>query len=159
MMLQGAEVLMFPTAIGTEPHDPSLDTRRMWRRAMVGHAVSNVVGVVACAGAVHRCELVGGDMQRFIRRDRAFRAHDLGDPLWLDRPDEAERAHDAAQLADDPAAGQLPDGQILFQVRQRRRDTQQFLVQLGSPDSIVNRIDSRLPQRVLYASACADDPP
>lgn len=48
LMLAGAEVLMFPTAIGTEPHDPSLDTRRMWRRAMVGHAVSNVVGVVAC---------------------------------------------------------------------------------------------------------------
>ncbi len=48
MMLQGAEVLMFPTAIGSEPHDPSLDTRRMWRRAMQGHAVSNVVPVVAC---------------------------------------------------------------------------------------------------------------
>lgn len=48
MMLQGAEVLMFPTAIGSEPHDPGLDTRRMWRRAMVGHAVSNVVPVVAC---------------------------------------------------------------------------------------------------------------
>jgi N-carbamoylputrescine amidase len=48
MMLQGAEVLLFPTAIGTEPHDPSLDTRRMWRRAMQGHAVSNVVPVLAC---------------------------------------------------------------------------------------------------------------
>jgi N-carbamoylputrescine amidase len=48
MMLQGAELLMFPTAIGSEPHDPGLDTRRMWRRAMVGHAVSNVVPVVAC---------------------------------------------------------------------------------------------------------------
>ncbi|PZN95626.1 MAG: N-carbamoylputrescine amidase [Alphaproteobacteria bacterium] len=48
MMLQGAEVLMFPTAIGSEPHDPNLDTRRMWRRAMQGHAVSNVVPVVAC---------------------------------------------------------------------------------------------------------------
>jgi N-carbamoylputrescine amidase len=48
MMLQGAEVLMFPTAIGTEPHDPSLDTRRLWRRAMQGHAVSNVVPVLAC---------------------------------------------------------------------------------------------------------------
>jgi N-carbamoylputrescine amidase len=48
MMLMGAEVLMFPTAIGSEPHDPSLDTRRMWRRAMQGHAVSNVVPVVAC---------------------------------------------------------------------------------------------------------------
>jgi N-carbamoylputrescine amidase len=47
MMLMGAEILFYPTAIGTEPHDPSLDTSRLWRRAMVGHAVSNVVPVVA----------------------------------------------------------------------------------------------------------------
>jgi N-carbamoylputrescine amidase len=47
LMLEGAEVLLFPTAIGTEPHDPDLDTSRMWRRAMIGHAVSNVVPVVA----------------------------------------------------------------------------------------------------------------
>ena len=47
LMLDGAEILLFPTAIGTEPHDPELDTSRMWRRAMIGHAVSNVVPVVA----------------------------------------------------------------------------------------------------------------
>jgi N-carbamoylputrescine amidase len=47
LMLEGAEILLFPTAIGTEPHDPDLDTSRMWRRAMIGHAVSNVVPVVA----------------------------------------------------------------------------------------------------------------
>jgi N-carbamoylputrescine amidase len=47
MMLMGAEVLFYPTAIGSEPHDDSLDTARLWRRAMVGHAVSNVVPVVA----------------------------------------------------------------------------------------------------------------
>jgi N-carbamoylputrescine amidase len=47
MMLMGAEVLFYPTAIGTEPHDPGLDTSRLWRRAMIGHAVSNVVPVVA----------------------------------------------------------------------------------------------------------------
>jgi N-carbamoylputrescine amidase len=47
LTLQGAEVLLFPTAIGAEPHDPGLDTSRMWRRAMIGHAVSNVVPVVA----------------------------------------------------------------------------------------------------------------
>jgi len=47
MMLMGAEVLFYPTAIGTEPHDPDLDTSRLWRRAMIGHAVSNVVPVVA----------------------------------------------------------------------------------------------------------------
>ena len=47
MLLMGAEVLFYPTAIGNEPHDPGLDTSRLWRRAMVGHAVSNVVPVVA----------------------------------------------------------------------------------------------------------------
>ncbi len=47
MMLMGAQVLFYPTAIGSEPHDTSLDTARLWRRAMVGHAVSNVVPIVA----------------------------------------------------------------------------------------------------------------
>ncbi|HWW63702.1 MAG TPA: N-carbamoylputrescine amidase [Sphingomonadaceae bacterium] len=47
MMLMGAELLFFPTAIGSEPYDADLDTSRMWRRAMVGHAVSNVAPVIA----------------------------------------------------------------------------------------------------------------
>lgn len=47
MALEGAEILFYPTAIGSEPHDPGLDTRRLWRRAMIGHAVSNVMPVVA----------------------------------------------------------------------------------------------------------------
>ncbi|MGV6819120.1 MAG: N-carbamoylputrescine amidase [Parvularcula sp.] len=47
MALQGAELLLYPTAIGAEPQDPSLDTAARWRRAMVGHAVSNAVPVVA----------------------------------------------------------------------------------------------------------------
>ncbi len=47
MALQGAEVLFYPTAIGSEPHDSSLDTRDPWRRVMQGHAVANVMPVVA----------------------------------------------------------------------------------------------------------------
>jgi N-carbamoylputrescine amidase len=47
MMVQGAELLFYPTAIGSEPHEPDLDTRDPWQRAMIGHAVSNVVPVVA----------------------------------------------------------------------------------------------------------------
>ena len=46
MTLMGAEVLLYPTAIGSEPHDPSLDTAQPWRRAMQGHAVSNIIPVV-----------------------------------------------------------------------------------------------------------------
>lgn len=47
MMLQGADILLYPTAIGTEPENPSLDTKDLWQRAMIGHAVCNVVPVVA----------------------------------------------------------------------------------------------------------------
>ena len=47
MTLMGAECLLYPTAIGSEPHDASLDTAARWRRAMQGHAVSNVIPVVA----------------------------------------------------------------------------------------------------------------
>lgn len=47
MMLLGAELLLYPTAIGSEPHDPGLDTQAPWQRAMIGHAVSNIVPVIA----------------------------------------------------------------------------------------------------------------
>jgi N-carbamoylputrescine amidase len=47
MVLMGAELLLYPTAIGSEPEDPGLDTKRLWQRAMLGHAVSNLVPIVA----------------------------------------------------------------------------------------------------------------
>lgn len=47
MALLGAELLLYPTAIGSEPYDADLDTSRMWRRAMLGHAVSNCMPVIA----------------------------------------------------------------------------------------------------------------
>ena len=47
MALKGAELLLYPTAIGSEPYDADLDTSRMWRRAMIGHAVSNCMPVIA----------------------------------------------------------------------------------------------------------------
>jgi len=37
MALMGAEILCYPTAIGSEPYDAGLDTSRMWQRAMQGH--------------------------------------------------------------------------------------------------------------------------
>jgi N-carbamoylputrescine amidase len=47
MMLAGAEILFYPTAIGSEPYDAGLDTHAQWQRAMQGHAVANAVPVVA----------------------------------------------------------------------------------------------------------------
>ena len=43
----GAEVLLYPTAIGSEPHDPGMDTRDHWQRCMQGHAAANLVPLVA----------------------------------------------------------------------------------------------------------------
>src|ERR1044072_694777 len=42
LMLMGAELLLYPTAIGDEPQDSGLDTSRLWRRARTGRAVPNV---------------------------------------------------------------------------------------------------------------------
>jgi N-carbamoylputrescine amidase len=47
MTLAGADVLFYPTAIGSEPEEPELDSRDSWQRVMIGHAVANAVGVVA----------------------------------------------------------------------------------------------------------------
>jgi N-carbamoylputrescine amidase len=47
MALMGAEALFYPTAIGSEPYDAQLDTSRIWRRAMLGHAASNCLPVIA----------------------------------------------------------------------------------------------------------------
>ena len=47
MVLAGADLLLYPTAIGSEPNDPGLDTRDPWRRVMVGHAVANATPVAA----------------------------------------------------------------------------------------------------------------
>jgi N-carbamoylputrescine amidase len=47
MCLKGAELLFYPTAIGSEPQDETVDSKNAWQLAMRGHAVSNAVPVIA----------------------------------------------------------------------------------------------------------------
>lgn len=47
LALKGAEMLLFPTAIGSEPADPALDSSGHWRRTMQGHAAANIMPLVA----------------------------------------------------------------------------------------------------------------
>ena len=47
LVLDGAEVLIYPSAIGSEPPDPALDSSGHWQRVMCGHAAANLVPVVA----------------------------------------------------------------------------------------------------------------
>ena len=47
MALKGAEILLYPTAIGSEPQDPSLESREHWTRVMQGHAGANLMPLAA----------------------------------------------------------------------------------------------------------------
>ncbi len=78
MMLMGADFLLYPTAIGSEPAEVETpNTYLMWQRAMVGHAVSNSTFV----GAANRIgtELVGATEQTYY--GHAFIADYTGELL------------------------------------------------------------------------------
>ncbi len=47
LALKGAEILLYPTAIGSEPSDPSIDSKGHWQRVMQGHAGANMMPLVA----------------------------------------------------------------------------------------------------------------
>ncbi|MDR3600592.1 MAG: N-carbamoylputrescine amidase [Desulfosporosinus sp.] len=47
MALKGAELLFYPTAIGSEPQDGSIDSKEHWQACMLGHAAANLMPVVA----------------------------------------------------------------------------------------------------------------
>jgi N-carbamoylputrescine amidase len=47
MALMGAEILLYPTAIGDEPQDKSIDSQPHWQRTMQGHAAANIMPVIA----------------------------------------------------------------------------------------------------------------
>lgn len=47
MALMGAEILFYPTAIGSEPQDSSIDSKDHWQTCMLGHAAANLMPVIA----------------------------------------------------------------------------------------------------------------
>ncbi|HCE1955763.1 TPA: N-carbamoylputrescine amidase [Vibrio parahaemolyticus] len=47
LALHGAEAIFYPTAIGSEPQDSTLDSRDHWQRTMQGHSAANLVPVIA----------------------------------------------------------------------------------------------------------------
>ncbi len=47
LALQGAELIIYPTAIGSEPYAPHIDSKQHWQNCMCGHAAANIVPVVA----------------------------------------------------------------------------------------------------------------
>jgi N-carbamoylputrescine amidase len=62
LALQGAEVLLYPTAIGSEPPDPTWDSSGHWQRVMQGHSAANLVPVVAANRWGHEVG-IGGERE------------------------------------------------------------------------------------------------
>lgn len=92
MALLGAELLLYPTAIGSEPAEAGgLDTKDMWQRAMIGHAVANLC-YLAAANRVGT-ELVEGYSQTYY--GSSFIADYMGNKLA-----EAGRSEETILLAD-----------------------------------------------------------
>jgi len=90
MALMGAEMLFFPTAIGSEPYDDNLDTSRMWRRAMIGHAVSNCMPVIAA-------NRIGSEGEGAARQ--SFYGHSFIADEWGDFAAEVEEWQTGALVA------------------------------------------------------------
>ena len=56
LALHGAEAIFYPTAIGSEPQDPTLDSRNHWQRTMQGHSAANLVPVIASNRVGTECD-------------------------------------------------------------------------------------------------------
>ncbi|MCC6614454.1 MAG: hydrolase [Anaerolineae bacterium] len=54
--LNGAEFIFYPTAIGSEPTDPQIDTAESWQTVMRGHAIANGIYI----GAANRVGVENG---------------------------------------------------------------------------------------------------
>ena len=59
MALLGAEVLLYPTAIGSEPPNPDWDSSGHWQRVMQGHAGANLMPLVAANRIGHEIGISG----------------------------------------------------------------------------------------------------
>jgi len=118
MALQGAEVLLYPTAIGSEPPPaPPLDSRDHWRRVQQGHAAANMMPiVVANRIGVERARRGPEELQiRFY--GSSFIADGTGAIVA-----EADREQEAVLLADFDLAELRRRRQGWFVFRDRRPD-------------------------------------
>jgi N-carbamoylputrescine amidase len=118
--LEGADVLVYPTAIGSEPEHPEFDTQPLWEKVIVGNAIANGVFMVAVNrvgfesplhfyGSSFICDPYGRKLVQAPREEPAVIVADLDLDQrhdWLELfPFLATRRPDAyARLAEEAAA-------------------------------------------------------
>jgi N-carbamoylputrescine amidase len=93
MTLLGADLLLYPTAIGTEPVRSDVDTAAPWRRVMVGHAVANTIPLAAANrvgdehgqryyGTSFICDGRGDILAELDRQEQGFAITELDLDKW-----------------------------------------------------------------------------
>lgn len=92
MALMGAEILLYPTAIGSEPPNPGYDSSTHWQNAMRGHAAANIMPLLAS-------NRIGTETAPDGRQDvfygRSFIADYQGEKVAeMDRVEQGFRCHD-----------------------------------------------------------------
>jgi N-carbamoylputrescine amidase len=89
MALMGAEILLYPTAIGSEPPNPTYDSSTHWQNTMRGHAAANIMPLMA-SNRVGR--EVAPDGRADVFYGRSFISDYQGEKLQeMDRTEEGVR--------------------------------------------------------------------
>jgi N-carbamoylputrescine amidase len=91
MTLLGAEILFYPTAIGSEPQDAGVDSKDHWQACMLGHAAANLIPVVAS----NRTGMEEDEDSRITFYGSSFIAGPLGNKIA-----EAGRSEETCLLAE-----------------------------------------------------------
>lgn len=92
MTLMGAEVLLYPTAIGSEPPNPGYDSSTHWQNTMRGHAAANIMPLLA-SNRIGKETAPDGRSDVFY--GRSFIADYQGEKLQeMDRTEEGFRLQD-----------------------------------------------------------------
>jgi N-carbamoylputrescine amidase len=129
MALAGAEMLLYPTAIGSEPQAPQVDSADHWQTAMRGHAAANMLPVAAAnrVGAEGQTDAATGGRVEASYYGRSFVCDSAG-AVVADAQDEDGAIlyadFDLPQLAEERAAWGL--------FRDRRPDLYSPLLKLGA---------------------------
>jgi N-carbamoylputrescine amidase len=91
MALMGAEMLLYPTAIGSEPPDPTYDSSTHWQNTMRGHAAANIMPLLA-SNRIGKETAPDGRFDIFY--GRSFISDHQGEKVAeMDRTEEGVRLH------------------------------------------------------------------
>jgi len=121
MALKGAEILVYPTAIGSEPAAPEVDSSQHWTRVMQGHSAANLIPVIAS----NRVGREAGENSEITFYGSSFITDSVG--AIAAQADQSSQMHITASLDLDAAARQRTEWCVF---RDRRPDLYRTLMSL-----------------------------